>query len=233
MNREQERGAERSPERHELQEKREYEQRANRMKRHVLRVDRARVEVEQGAIHRKGDHGQRLPIGPGGRVQECAREGPGKWTVHHRIFEYDLSRIVEQERVGNGATVGKHGAKRDPDGERKPDAPTQGRTKFNVPGQIDREDFLRPDIPHIIVVFSSSTCNVCAQVVDTAMQFASRLVVVQNVEYSAERSLHERYSIDAVPTVLVADHLGVVTAGFTGPITQADLAAALAPEQEH
>ena len=115
---------------------------------------------------------------------------------------------------------------------RRPDAPTQGRTKFNVPGQIDREDFLRPDIPQIVVVFSSSTCNVCSQVIDAAMKFASRLVVVQNVEYSTERALHERYAIDAVPTVLVADHLGVVTAGFTGPTTQADLAAALAPAQE-
>lgn len=105
---------------------------------------------------------------------------------------------------------------------RRPDAPTQG-SNYSAPTQIDRADFLRPDIDQIVVVFSSSTCDVCASVVDVAMQFASRNVAVHNVEYSLDEALHVRYNIDAVPTVVVADHHGRVTAAFTGQVSYASL----------
>ena len=48
------------------------------------------------------------------------------------------------------------------------------------------------------------------------------------LEYTAERELHERYKIDAVPTVLMADANGVVQANFLGPVSATDLWAALA-----
>ncbi len=112
---------------------------------------------------------------------------------------------------------------------RTPDAPTNG-SAYRVPNQIDRADFLRPDIDQIVVVFSSATCHVCAEIVELAMTFASRLIVVHNVEFTIDKALHERYAIDAVPTVLVADQLGVVTSAFTGQVRESSLRQALGLE---
>ena len=53
-------------------------------------------------------------------------------------------------------------------------------------------------------------------------------VAIQVLEYTAERALHARYKIDAVPTVLMADTNGVVQANFLGPVSATDLWAALA-----
>ena len=114
---------------------------------------------------------------------------------------------------------------------RKPDAPTNGAS-YHVPNQIDRADFLRPDIDQIVVVFSSATCHVCAEIVDTAMTFASRLVAVHNVEFTIDKALHERYEIDAVPTVLVANQSGVVTSAFTGLVQERSLRLALGLEPD-
>ena len=83
------------------------------------------------------------------------------------------------------------------------DAPTQRR--FAVPQQLDRADFARPDAPWLVAVFSSATCDVCRSVVDKARVLESSDVAVVDVEYLAARALHERYSIEAVPTVVVAD----------------------------
>ena len=57
---------------------------------------------------------------------------------------------------------------------------------------------------------------------------ACRDVAVQDVEYTALRRLHERYGIDAVPMVVVADADGVVRASFVGPMSATDLWAAVA-----
>jgi thioredoxin-related protein len=113
---------------------------------------------------------------------------------------------------------------------RVPDAPTQRR--FTAPTQLDRSDFARPDAPWLVAVFSSATCDVCAQVVDKAKVLECRDVAVVEVEYSAKRALHERYSIDAVPTVVVADASGVAVATFLGPMTATDLWAAVAEARE-
>ena len=61
---------------------------------------------------------------------------------------------------------------------------------------------------------------------------ASEDVAVQEIEYGAERALHERYSIDAVPTVVIADSEGVAVATFLGPVTATDLWAAVAEARE-
>ena len=113
---------------------------------------------------------------------------------------------------------------------RVPDAPTQRR--FTAPEQLDRDDFARPDAPWLVAVFSSATCDVCAQVVQKANVLDCRDVAVVEVEYSADRALHERYSIDAVPTVVVADAAGVAVATFLGPMTATDLWAAVAEARE-
>ncbi|MGE5211191.1 MAG: hypothetical protein ACM3MM_07985, partial [Acidobacteriota bacterium] len=51
-------------------------------------------------------------------------------------------------------------------------------------------------------------------------------------EYSARRDLHERYAIEAVPTLVVADARGVAVATFLGPMSATDLWAAVAEARE-
>ena len=109
----------------------------------------------------------------------------------------------------------------------KVDAPTQP-ARYGVPVQLDRADFDRPDAPWLVVVFTSSTCDACASVVEKASVLASDDVAVQDVEFSADRARHERYDIEAVPMVLVADEEGVVRASFLGSPSAADLWAAVA-----
>ena len=113
---------------------------------------------------------------------------------------------------------------------RVPDAPTQRR--FSAPEQLDRSDFARPDALWLVAVFSSATCDVCAQVVAKATVLECADVAVVDVEYSTDRALHERYSIDAVPTLVVADAQGVVVSSFLGPMTATDLWAAVANARE-
>ena len=108
-----------------------------------------------------------------------------------------------------------------------PDPPTTPRSA-TVPVQLDRADFDRPDAPWLVAVFSSATCQTCALVVDKARVVACHEVAVQDVEFTASRRLHERYGIDAVPTVVVADAEGVVRASFVGPMSATDLWAAVA-----
>ena len=109
---------------------------------------------------------------------------------------------------------------------RRRSAPTQPR--LEVPAQIDRADFERPDAEWLVAVFSSASCHTCADVVAKARALETRTVAVHDVEYTAHRDLHSRYDIDAVPAVLIADHDGVVRAHFMGPVTATDLWAAVA-----
>ena len=113
---------------------------------------------------------------------------------------------------------------------RVPDAPTQRR--YTAPDQLDRNDFARPDAPWLVAVFSSSTCDVCRSVVDKARVLESSEVAVVDVEYGADKAVHERYSIDAVPTVVVAGPDGVAAATFIGPMSATDLWAAVAEARE-
>ena len=81
-------------------------------------------------------------------------------------------------------------------------------------------------------MFTSSTCAACASVAAKAAVLACDDVAVHEVEFGADRALHERYGIDAVPTVVVADAQGVVEAAFLGPVTATDLWAAVAEARE-
>jgi protein-disulfide isomerase len=109
---------------------------------------------------------------------------------------------------------------------RRPDPPTQ--PSWTVPAQLDRGDFDRPDAPWLVVAFTSATCGSCAELIDKARPLESDAVAVVDVEFSAHKDLHERYGIDAVPTLVVADEEGVVRASFVGPVTATDLWAAVA-----
>jgi hypothetical protein len=113
---------------------------------------------------------------------------------------------------------------------RRPDPPTQRR--YSAPTQLDRADFDRPDAAWLVAVFTSGTCSVCESVAAKASVLASDEVAVQEIEFAEHRSLHERYSIDAVPTVVIADARGVAVGSFLGPVTATDLWAAVAEARE-
>ena len=110
------------------------------------------------------------------------------------------------------------------------DAPTQ--REYNVPQQLDRDDFVRPDAPWLVVVFSSATCDVCVGVAERAAILESSEVAVAVVEYGHERTLHEKYKIDAVPTLVVSDIAGVTRKHFLGPVNATDMWAAVAEARE-
>lgn len=109
---------------------------------------------------------------------------------------------------------------------RKPDAPSQ--TSHTVPQQLSRDDFDSAEKPWLLAVFTSSTCDACQDVATKAKVLASKDVAIQIIEFQEMPNLHARYSIDAVPTTVIADHRGVVQYGVLGPITATDLWAAMA-----
>lgn len=109
---------------------------------------------------------------------------------------------------------------------RRPDAPTQ--PTWTVPRQLDRADFTRPDAPFLVAVFTSARCDSCRGTIEKAAVLACDDVAVDDVEVTARRDVHERYGIDAVPTVVIVDADGVVQASFVGPPTATDLWAAVA-----
>lgn len=113
---------------------------------------------------------------------------------------------------------------------RTKDAPTQAG--FDAPRQLDRGDFGSVEVPWLVAVFSSSTCQTCADVVNKASVLASRDVAVVNVDYLVDKDLHQRYRVDAVPTLVIADDRGVVRKSFLGPVKAQDLWAAMAECRE-
>ncbi len=106
------------------------------------------------------------------------------------------------------------------------DAPTQ--KTWMVPTQIDPSDLGDSDSDWSIVVFTSGTCHVCADVVNKAEALRSRHVDVVEVEHGINRRTHEKYGIDAVPTLVVCDRSGVVRHSILGPVSATDLWAAVA-----
>ncbi|HQV58002.1 MAG TPA: thioredoxin family protein [Ilumatobacteraceae bacterium] len=99
--------------------------------------------------------------------------------------------------------------------------------QFVVPTHLDRGDF-PSDTPWLVVVFTSASCHTCADVARKASVLESAAVGVIEVEYAAMGALHERYSIDAVPLLVVVDKAGTVRASFVGPVSATDLWAAVA-----
>jgi hypothetical protein len=108
----------------------------------------------------------------------------------------------------------------------RPPAPTP--TGYHVPDHVDRADFVRPDAPWLVAVFTSATCGTCAGVWGKAQLLESDAVATQEVEVSARRDLHGKYAIDGVPATVVVDAAGTVRASFVGPVTASDLWATVA-----
>ncbi len=113
---------------------------------------------------------------------------------------------------------------------RKPGAPASNT--HHVPNLLDRRDFDRPDAEWLVAVFTSATCNTCEGVWERAELLVSNAVAAQRIDYQDDRALHERYRIDGVPTLVIADGDGTVKRAFLGPVTATDLWAAMAEERE-
>jgi thioredoxin-related protein len=114
---------------------------------------------------------------------------------------------------------------------RKPAPPTQPK-RWDVPTQLDRDDFEGRDHAWLVVVFTSSTCDSCEKLVPKARVLASPEVAVTEIPYQSRKDLHERYGVGVVPTLVVADPEGVVRASFVGVPTATDLWAAVAEARE-
>lgn len=110
------------------------------------------------------------------------------------------------------------------------DVPTQ--KLFVAPTQIDRTDFMSQSQDWLVVVFTSASCHVCADMAAKAKVLATREVAVIEVEYEMQRDLHTRYNIEAVPTIVICDVRGVVFKSFMGPLSATDLWAAMATARE-
>ena len=112
---------------------------------------------------------------------------------------------------------------------RRPAPPT--RDAYPVPAQLDRADFPRPDAPWLVVLFSSRTCDSCGPMVSRVCSLESETVATIQVEAKADKALHDRYRIEGVPMVVLADADGVVRAGFVGSVDTWELQEALAKAQ--
>jgi hypothetical protein len=97
-----------------------------------------------------------------------------------------------------------------------------------IPRQLHRGDFTRPDAPWLVVLFASATCDGCKAMAAKVAVLASADVAVETAEYPSARAIHERYRIESVPLVVVVDAEGVTRGAFLGPTSATDLWAALA-----
>lgn len=99
----------------------------------------------------------------------------------------------------------------------------EGPARYPVPTLVTRAELAHPDAPWLVVVFTSSTCDSCARTWESARQLAGGPVATVEVTVQEDPELHERYGIEAVPIIVVADADGVVRASFVGPPTATDL----------
>ena len=109
--------------------------------------------------------------------------------------------------------------------QRRLHRPAPTSTVGEPPSRLDRHDFRAPEAPWLVAVFTSATCASCEAVWSELVRHESSSVVTQNVEVGAEADLHERYSIDSVPTAVIVDRAGQVAYAVVGPLAPADRSA--------
>jgi hypothetical protein len=109
----------------------------------------------------------------------------------------------------------------------RPPAPPP-RDAYPIPRQLRRDDFPRPDTPWLVAYFSSATCASCQGLGPKVGALESTDVATCELSFEGERSVHDRYQIEAIPMILVADAGGVVHRAFVGATTATDLWAAVA-----
>ena len=110
---------------------------------------------------------------------------------------------------------------------RQPDAPI-GSGDWEIPAQLDRADFIEPGKEWLVAVFTSNTCDSCEKATAKAAVLAGDRVAYEVVPWQERKALHERYGVEVVPMILVADREGVVQKSFIGVPSATDLWAAVA-----
>lgn len=117
---------------------------------------------------------------------------------------------------------------------RKPagDVATAAPRAFSAPTQLVRSDFAEPAAPWLVVLFSSTTCESCKGTWGRIEPLRTHDVAVQRVDVEEQQDLHDRYGVEAVPTIVVVDANGVVMRSFLGPPSTTDLSAAVQEAQE-
>jgi len=113
---------------------------------------------------------------------------------------------------------------------RRPQPPTQARVP--IPAQLDRADFPGADRPWLLVVWTSATCDSCAQATARARPLESPQIAYVEAPWQERRDLHDRYGIDTVPLIVLADAEGVVRVSFVGTPSFTELAGAVAAARE-
>lgn len=96
---------------------------------------------------------------------------------------------------------------------RRPDPPSTPQTA--VPQQLDRADFGDTG-GWLLVLFSSETCLACRDARDTLAPVVVDGLRVEECSFPEDRAVHDRYAIDSVPTVVLADPDGVVQWSYLG-----------------
>jgi len=113
---------------------------------------------------------------------------------------------------------------------RRPQPPT--RAQVPIPAQLDRDDFPEPAKPWLVVVWTSQTCESCARTTAKARLLQSPQVAYTEVPWQERRDLHERYGVEDVPLLVLADQDGVVQISFVGTPNFTDLVGAVAEARE-
>jgi hypothetical protein len=109
----------------------------------------------------------------------------------------------------------------------RPPAPPR-RDAYPIPRQLRRDDFPRADATWLVAYFSSATCASCQGLGPKVAALESTDVATCELSFEVARFLHDRYEIEAIPMILVADAGGVVQRAFVGATTATDLWAAVA-----
>lgn len=95
--------------------------------------------------------------------------------------------------------------------------------QFRLPTHIDRGDLPDAELPWVLAVFTSTSCDTCRGVVEAAQPLRSDTVGVAELAFQLHRSLHNKYEIEAVPAALLVDRAGEVRASWLGVIEPGEL----------
>lgn len=112
--------------------------------------------------------------------------------------------------------------------QRKPaEAPSQPK-EHTAPAQLDVADFGVSEEEWLVVLFSSTTCDSCVEMVGKVEPIRSDSVATFIADTEMHKELHKRYNITGVPVCVIADTSGVVRRSFVGPTSATHLWGALA-----
>jgi thioredoxin-related protein len=85
-----------------------------------------------------------------------------------------------------------------------------------MPYQLDRGDFDDPNGEWIFALFTSNTCDACELVISQVSKISLPNLVIQIIDFADNKALHQKYEIHSVPSLILADHQGVVQWSFAG-----------------